>query len=62
MPSTRGLLKSIKSLVKPAQEPRVARILKPRRLSHKHLFLKNSMKKSILDVKLPKMPSLSKCH
>src|SRR5438105_2501634 len=61
MPYPRCLFKTIEGHVKLTQMVRMLRILKSRWLAHKHLFLKNTMEKGILDIKLTNSPSSSNC-
>ena len=60
-PSTWSLLEAIKSLLEFAKMPRKARINIPRRLLHINMFLQNSMKRNIFNIKLVKRPSMSDC-
>jgi hypothetical protein len=59
MPCTRSLFQSIQSLYKTAEMLGTCRINKAWGLTHINLLLKNTMQKSILDIKLSKEPSTS---
>jgi hypothetical protein len=61
MPGPRGLFESINSLNETTQMMRAMRILKTRGLTHEHFFLENTIKKSILNIKLTQGPTTRNC-
>jgi hypothetical protein len=56
-PSSRCLLEAIQGLFQTTKMLRILRILKPRRLPHKYLLLKNTMEGGILNIQLTKSPA-----
>jgi hypothetical protein len=57
MPGTGHLFKPIEGFDQTTEMLRMSRINKPRRLTHVDLLLKNTMEESILNIKLPNMPT-----
>jgi hypothetical protein len=58
MPGTRCLLETVESLDHTTQMLWLRMINKPRWLTHVHFLLKNTMKESVLNIELAKMPTI----